>query len=150
MDWLEFITLVVPGFAASLDFACFIFMHSTCRELPYREQVRVEQRFLRTFNRLTSLLNGLSVLILLVYALRFKEDNTSNRAVWSALFFFSVATAISIWLSRSIEQQIGDWNPDQLPENWKSLRANRAITEGLRATVQLVGFVLICASIATR
>jgi TRAP-type C4-dicarboxylate transport system permease large subunit len=150
MDWLEFIALVVPGFAASLDFASFIFMHSTCRELPDRERVEIEQRFLRTFNRLTPILNGLSILFLLMYAFRFKENNAANHAVWSALFFFSVATAISIWLSRSIEQEISSWNPDQLPENWKSVRTNRAITQGLRASVQLLGFVLLCGSIAAR
>jgi hypothetical protein len=150
MDWLEFITLVVPGFAASLDFACFIFMHSTCRELPDRERVQIEQRFLRTFNRLTPVLNGLSILILLIYAFRFEENNAANDAVWSALFFFSVAIAISIWLSRSIEQEIDGWNPDQLPENWKAVRTNRAITQGLRASMQLLGFVLICGSIAAR
>jgi TRAP-type C4-dicarboxylate transport system permease large subunit len=150
MDWLEFITLVVPGFAASLDFACFIFMQSTCRELPDRERVQLEQRFLRTFNRLTPILNALSILFLLLYAFRFKENNAANDAVWSALFFFSVATAISIWLSRSIEQELAGWNPDQLPENWKSVRTNRAITQGLRASVQLLGFALICGSIAAR
>jgi hypothetical protein len=150
MDWLEFVTLVVPGFAASLDFACFIFMHSTCRELPDREKVQVEQRFLRTFNRLTPILNGLSILILLMYAFRFKENNAANHAVWGALFFFSVATAASIWLSRSFEQEISGWNPDQLPENWKSVRTSRAFTQGLRALVQLLGFLLICGSIAAR
>jgi hypothetical protein len=150
MDWLEFITLVVPGFSASLDFACLIFMQSTCRELPDRERVQVEQRFLRTLNRLTPILNGLSILFLLLYAFRFKENNAANNTVWSALFFFSVATAISIWLSRSIEQEIASWNPDKLPENWKSVRTNRAITQGLRVSVQLLGFALICGSIAAR
>jgi hypothetical protein len=125
-------------------------MHSTCRELPDRERVQIEQRFLRTFNRLTPILNGLSILFLLMYAFRFKENNASNHAIWSALFFFAVASAISIWLSRSIEQEIDGWNPDQLPENWKSVRTNRAITQGLRASVQLLGFVLICGSIAAR
>ena len=150
MDWLEFITLVVPGFAASLDFACFIFMYSTCRDLPDRERVQIEQRFLRTFNRLTPILNGVSILFLLLYAFRFTENNAANDAVWSALFFFSAASAISIWLSRSIEQEIDGWIPEQLPENWKSVRTNRAITQGVRAAVQLLGFMLICGSIAAR
>jgi hypothetical protein len=150
MDWLEFIILVVPGFAASLDFGCFIFMHSTCRELPDREKVQLEQRFLRTFNHLTPVLNGLSILFLLTYAFRFKENNAANEAVWSALFLFSVATAISIWLGRSIEQEISSWDPDLLPENWKSVRMSRTITQGLRASLQLLGFILLCGSIAAR
>jgi hypothetical protein len=148
MDWLQFINLVVPAFAACLDFGLLIFIRSACRELPDREQVALEQRFLRTFNRAIPVLASLSVLLILAYALRFTQNSAANHAVWGALFFFSAAVACSIWLNGSIDQEIISWNPEQLPPDWKSVQMRFTITGGLRAVAQLLGFILICGSVA--
>jgi hypothetical protein len=150
MDCLEFLVLVVPGFVACAEFGCFLFLRPNTRGLPERDRVVVEQRFLRTFNRVVPILTALSVLLILIYALRFKENNAANGAVWCALFFFSAAAASSIWLNRSIDEEIMGWDPERLPANWKSLWTRHAIAQGLRASLQLVGFLLLCGSIAGR
>jgi hypothetical protein len=110
MDWLEFFDLVVPGFVACAEFGFFLFMRRGIRILSERDHVELEQRFLRTFNRIFPILTGLSVLLILVYALRFKENSVANRAVWAALFFFSAATVSWIWLNQSIQQEITGWD----------------------------------------
>jgi hypothetical protein len=150
MDVLEFLDLVVPGFVACAEFGFFLFMRPSIRVLSERDRVEVEQRFLRTFNRVIPILTGLSILLILIYALRFKENNAANRAVWSALFFFSAATASSIWLNRSIDEEITGWDPERLPANWKFVWTRHAIAQGLRASLQLLGFILLCGSIAAR
>jgi hypothetical protein len=150
MDCLEFLDLAVPGFVACAEFGCFLFLRPSTRDLPERDRVVVEQRFLRTFNRVVPILTALSVLLILIYALRFKENNAANGAVWCALFFFSAAAASSIWLNRSIDEEIMGWDPERLPANWKSLWTRHAIAQGLRASLQLVGFLLLCGSIAAR
>lgn len=150
MDCLEFLDLVVPGFVAYAEFALLLFMRPSFRMLPEPDRIKVEQRFIRIFNRIMPILAGLSVLLVLIYALRFKENNAANRAVWGALFFFCAATASSIWLNRSIDQEILSWDPEKLPENWKSVRTRCTIARGLRASLQLMGFVLLCGSIASR
>jgi hypothetical protein len=150
MDCLEFIDLVLLGFTGCAEFGFFIFMRPSLRGLPDRDRVEIEQRFLKTFNRVMPMLTGLSVVLILIYALRFKENNAANRAVWGALFFFAAATATSIWLNRSIDEEVAGWNPDQLPSNWKAIWTRRAIAQGLRASLQLLGFILLCASIAAR
>jgi hypothetical protein len=147
MDSLEFLNLIIPGFVACVEFGFFLFMRPSVSQLPERDRIDVEQRFLRTFNRVMPALAGLSVLI---YALRFKENNAANRAVWSSLFCFSAAIASSIWLNRSIDQEIANWDIERLPENWKSVWDRRAIAQGLRASLQLLGFILLCGSIAAR
>jgi hypothetical protein len=150
MDCLEFLDLVVPGFVACAEFGLFIFMRPSVRVLEERYRVQVEQRFLGTFNRVMPILTGLSVFLILIYALRFKENNAANRAVWCALFFFSAASASSIWLNRSIDQEITSWDPERLPGDWKSVWTRHAIAQGLRASLQLLGFILLCGSVAAR
>jgi hypothetical protein len=150
MDWLEFLDLIVPGFVACAELALFLFMRPSIRGLPDRDRVQVEQRFLRIFNRVIPILTGVSVFLVLIYALRFKEDNAANRAVWSALFFFSAAAASSIWLNRSIDHEIISWDPERLPANWKTVWSRSAIAQGIRASLQIVGFILLCGSIAAR
>lgn len=87
MDWLEFLVLVVPGFAACAEFALFLFVRPNIRRLPEPHRVEVEQGLLRTFNRVLPILTGLSVILILIYALRFKENNIPNQTVWAAVFF---------------------------------------------------------------
>jgi uncharacterized membrane protein len=150
MDCLEFLALVVPGFVAYAEFALLLFMRRSLRMLPEPDRIKVEQRFIRTFNRVMPIMAGLSVFIVLIYALRFKENNAANRAVWGALFFFCAATASTIWLNQSLDREIIAWDPEKLPANWKSVRTSCAIAQGLRASLQLVGFLLLCGSIASR
>jgi hypothetical protein len=150
MDCLEFFDLVVPGFLACAEFAFFLFMRPSVRSLPERDRVVVEQRFLRAFNRVMPILSGISVLLILIYALRFKENSAANRAVWGALFFFSAAIASSIWLNRSVDEEITGWDPERLPENRKAVWKRHAVAQGLRASLQLLGFLLLCGSIAAR
>jgi uncharacterized membrane protein len=150
MDWLEFFDLVVPGFAACAEFGFFLFVRPNIRRLPDRHSIEAEQRFLRTFNRVMPILTGLSVILLLIYAFRFKENNIANQTVWGAVFCFSAAGASTIWLNQPLEQEIAGWNPEQLPADWKSVRNRWAIAQGLRASLQLLGFILFCVSIAKR
>jgi hypothetical protein len=150
MDCLEFFDLIVPGFLACAEFGFFLFMRPSIRTLPERDRVVVEQRFLRAFNRVMPILSGISVVLILIYALRFKENSAANRAVWGALFFFSAAIASSIWLNRSVDEEITGWDPERLPENWNAIWKRRAIAQGLRASLQLLGFLLLCGSIAAR
>lgn len=150
MDCLEFLDLVVPGFLACAEFGFFLFLRPSLSRLPERNRIEVEQQFVRIFNRVIPILTWISVLLVLIYALRFKENNAANRAVWGALFFFSAAIASSIWLNRSIDEEITGWDPEKLPANWKSVWRRHAIAQGLRASLQLLGFLLLCASIAAR
>jgi hypothetical protein len=147
---LEFFDLIVPGFLACAEFGFFLFMRPSIRTLPERDRVVVEQRFLRAFNRVMPILSGISVILILIYALRFKENSAANRAVWGALFCFSAAIASSIWLNRSVDEEITGWDPERLPENWNAIWKRRAIAQGLRASLQLLGFLLLCGSIAAR
>jgi hypothetical protein len=150
MDWLEFFDLVVPGFAACVEFGFFLFVRPNIRRLPDRYRIEVEQGFLRTFYRVMPILTGVSVILILIYAFRFTENNFTNQMVWGSVFCFSAAGASSIWLNQPIEQEIAGWSPEQLPENWKSVRARWTIAQGLRASLQFLGYIIFCVSIAVR
>jgi uncharacterized membrane protein len=150
MDWLVSLDLVIPGFVACAEFGFFVFVRSILRRLPERFQIEAEQAVVRTYGRVMPIFTGISVILILIYALRFTENNTANRAVWFAVFFFSAAVATSIWLNQPIEHEISSWNPEQLPADWKSIRRQWVIAQGLRASLQLAGFVLFCISIGAR
>jgi hypothetical protein len=150
MDWLESLNLIVPGFVACAEFGFFAFVRPVLGRLPERFQLEVEQRLVRTHGRLLPIYTCISVILLLIYALRFTQNNTANRAVWTAVFFFSAAAATSIWLNQAIEQEIMNWNPEQLPADWKFVRRRWVIGQGLRSSLQLVGFILFCISLGAR
>jgi hypothetical protein len=150
MDWLESFVLIVPGFVACAEFGFFAFVRPTLNRLPERVQLELEQRLVRTYGRLMPVSSGISVILLLIYALRLTQNNTANRAVWIAVFFFSAAAAISIWLNQAIEYEIVNWNPEQLPGDWKFVRRRWIIAQGLRSSLQLAGFILFCISLGAR
>jgi hypothetical protein len=150
MDWLESLVLIVPGFVACAEFGFFVSVRPILGRLPERFQVEVEQRVVRTYGRVMPIFTWISVFLLLVYALRLTQNNTANRAVWTGVFFFSAAAATSIWLNQAIEQEILNWNPEQLPADWKFVRRRWVIAQGLRSSLQLAGFILFCISIGVR
>jgi hypothetical protein len=150
MDWLESLVLIVPGFVACAEFGFFVFVRPILGRLPERFQLEVEQRLVRAYGRLMPIYTGIAVILLLIYALRFTQNNTANRAVWIAVFFFSAAAATSIWLDQEIEHVILNWNPEQLPEDWKFVRRRWIIAQGLRSSLQLAGFILFCISLGAR
>src|SRR6478672_10717216 len=137
MDWLEFFDLMVPAFVACTEFGFFLFVRPNIRRLPDRHRIEVEQGFLRTFYRVMPILTGVSVILILIYAFRFKENNFANQMVWGAVFCFSAAGASSIWLNQPIEKEIAGWNPAQLPADWRLVRARWTIAQGIRASLQL-------------
>src|SRR5262249_15582739 len=126
------------------------FVRPILGRLPERFQVEVEQRVVRTYGRAMPIFTWISVILLLIYALRLTQNNTANRAVWTAVFFFSAAGATSIWLDQSIENEILNWNPEQLAADWKFARRRWVIAQGLRSSLQLAGFILFCISIGAR
>ena len=150
MDWLESLDLIVPGFVASAEFGFFVFLRPIIHRLPEKIQVQVEQRVVRSYGRVIPILSGISVVLILIYALRLTENNVANRAVWIAVFFFSTAVATSIWLNQPVENEIWNWNPESLPADWKSVRRRWVIAQGLRSSLQLAGFILFCVSIGAR
>ena len=150
MHWLKSLDLIVPGFAACAEFGFFVFVRPILGRLPERFQVEVEQRAVRTYGRVMPILTWISVILLLIYALRLTQNNAANRAVWIAVFFFSAAAVTSIWLNQAIEQEILLWNPEQLPADWKFVLRRWVIAQGLRSSLQLAGFILFCISFGAR
>ena len=150
MDWLESLDLVVPGFVASVEFGFFIFVRPMLRSLPERFLVQVDQNVVRTYGRVMPVFTGISVILILFYALRLTENNAANQAVWIAVFFFSAAVATSIWLNQPIESEIWNWDPENLPADWKSVHRRWVVAQGIRSSLQLAGFVVFCISVAAR
>ena len=150
MDWLVSLDLVVPGFVACAEFGFFVLTRPILRRLPERFQVEFEKGVVRTYGRVMPIFTTISVILILIYALRLTENNAANRAVWVAVFFFSAAVATSVWLNQPIEHEISNWNFERLPADWKSVRRRWVVAQGLRASFQLAGYIVFCVSIGAR
>jgi hypothetical protein len=150
MDWLQTLVLVVPGFVACAEFGFLVFARPILRRLPEQFQAEVEKGVVRTYGRVMPIFTAISVILMLIYTLRLTQNNAANRAAWIAVFFFSAAIATSVWLNQPIEQEISNWNFEQLPADWKSVRRRWVIAQGLRSSFQLAGYVLFCVSIGAR
>ena len=150
MDWQEFASLIVSGLVAGADFGSFVLVYPIIRGLPDPHRVQVHQRLLAKSERLFPLLVLLAAIFVINDALHFAKDSPANRAVWGAVFCFATVVAASIWFNQPIHQTISGWNPQQLPDDWKAVEARSTLAHGVRSTLQLIGFALLCVSVALR
>ncbi len=150
MDWQEFASLIVSGLVAGADFGSFVLVYPIIRGLPDPHRVKVHQRLLAKSERLFPVLVLLAAIFVINDALHFAKDSPANRAVWGAVFCFATVVAASIWFNQPIHQTINGWNPEQLPDDWKAVEARSTLAHGVRSTLQLIGFGLLCISVALR
>jgi Anthrone oxygenase len=150
MDWLVFTTLVVSGFMSCAEFGSFAFVHPILRRLPPRHHIEVEQGLLLTFGRVMPVLMTLTPLLVLSFTLRIAQSGPTNTAAWASVYCFACALVITIWLNVPINRITKTWDLDRLPDDWKQVRTRWEVAQGIRATLQLAGFILFCYAVAAQ
>ena len=149
MVWLTFVTLVVAGFTACAEFGSYAFVHPVTRRLPQREFITVEQGLLSTFGRVMPILMPLTLVAAVVFAVGVWDEGGLVRGLAAAAVLALAAAVIStVIFNVPINLATARWDADDPPPDWKATRARWELFQGVRAWLLLVGFILLCASVA--
>lgn len=148
MNVLEFAALVVVGFVACAEFGSYAFVHPVIRRLPAGHHIRVEQGLLRTFGRFMPVGMTAAPVLALTYALTELSPGMAWR--WAAVVALVLGLVCTILVNVKINLNTGRWDPDNPPADWQETRRRWELFQGVRSWLLLIGFVLLCAAVATR
>lgn len=147
MNLLEFAALVTVGFVACAEFGSYAFVHPVIRRLPASHHIRVEQGLLRTFGRFMPVGMTAAPVLALTYALAELGPGMAWR--WAAVVALVLGLICTILVNVKINVNTGRWDPDNPPADWQETRGRWELFQGVRSWLLLIGFVLLCAGVAT-
>lgn len=145
MTALHIVSVCVIGFVASAEFGSWAFVHPVLRRLPARYWLQVEQGLLRTFGRVMPV--GMTAAPILAGSTAASADGLPATVAWVATAALLVALVTTIAVNVTINVATGRWDPDNPPDNWRQQRRRWEQFQGLRATLQLIGFVLVTTAV---
>jgi len=149
MDVLGLSTLVVVGFTGCAEFGSYAFVHPVIRRLPPEHHIAVEQGLLRTFGRVMPPLMTLSVVLVVVNAVRAGGEGGPGVLRWAAAGSVAAALGPTLVVNVPINLATARWEPDTPPEDWQSTRTRWEFSQGVRSWLLLLGFLLASAGFAS-
>jgi hypothetical protein len=151
IDLLEFIGLVITGFTSCAEFGSYAFVHPVIRRLPREHHVSVEKDLLKTFGRVMPVLMTLCVVLSFAYAMQLQAARDMASIVrWTAALVFLAALVSTLIFNVPTNLATGQWDPQNLPPNWKQTRNRWEFFQGFRSWLLLTGFILLCLAAALR
>lgn len=148
MDWLAFSYIVFTGFTACAEFGSFLFVHPVLRKLPPKYHILVEKGLVKTFGRFMPFAMTICMIISISYAIQLWPLGgvAATLAVLAALSS-SVAVISTIIFNVPRNSSVSKWDADALPSDWKRQRTIWEVFQGVRASLLLIGFVLLTAAV---
>ena len=137
MTWLEIATILVTGFVGCAEFGSAAFVHPVIRKLSPADQVTFEKGLLTTFGRVMPV--GMTAAMALAIALAI--------ATVAAAAILTVALVVTIVGNVPINLRTGRITDGTLPEGFIAMRRRWDVFQVIRASLQLVGFVLVTVGI---
>lgn len=144
MNSLHLVTVCVIGFVGCAEFGSWALVHPVLRRLPVEYWLEVEQGLLRTFGRVMPI--GMTAAPILAGSTAAGLDGTASTLAWLATAALVVALTTTIAVNVKINITTGRWDPHNPPNDWRQQRARWETFQGIRASLQLVGFVLVAAA----
>lgn len=151
MEMYLFLALLITGFTACAEFGSFAFVHPVIRRLPPTHHVEVEKGLVGTFGRVMPVLMTLCAVIGIAYAInRFQSGSPDFPVAAAAAVSFVASLIVTVIANVPRNLSVSQWNPEKLPDNWKKARNIWEMAQGVRASLLLIGFILLLAAVSTR
>ena len=149
MNILGFITLVITGFTACAEFTSYALVHPVIRHLPPKHHIRFEQGSLKTFGLVMPVLMPICVVLTVLFGILTQELGGLERAIrLSSAAMFILATITTIVFNVPINKEVKQWQAENPPSDWKEKRKRWMFFQAIRSWMLLLGFVLLCYSVA--
>lgn len=141
-DLLALAALVVTGFVGGAEFGSFALIQPVIARLPRRQFIDVEQGLLRTMGRVMPV--AMTAAPVLTGILVGQRQGLLNLLAFGLL---TLALVTTIAVNVGINAATGRWDPDAPPDDWRISRRRWHLFQGIRATLQLLGFITLATSL---
>ncbi|GAA1851516.1 anthrone oxygenase family protein [Brevibacterium marinum] len=138
MDIIEIATVIITGAVGSAEFGSATMVHPVIRKLSVEEQLVFEKGLLTTFGRVMPIGMTAAAVLGIIVAI-------ANPSGWliAAAISLGVALAVTIIGNVPINLRTGRIPEASAPEGFIAMRRRWDAFQIVRATLQLVGFVLV-------
>ena len=104
---------------------------------------------MRTLGRVTPVLMTLTVVLSVSYAFVMNVHSEARMLYWASAASFTLALISTIIFNVPINLATGRWDASKPPDDWKATRNRWEFFQGVRSWLLLIGFVLVCAAVAS-
>lgn len=137
MNWLDVVAVLVIGFVGCAEFGSAVLVHPVIRKLSPNDQLVFEQGLLKTFGRVMPV--GMTAAVVLTIIVTVADSSAWLVAASVAL---GLALVVTIVGNVPINLRTGWIAQDQAPEGFIAMRRRWDTFQLVRASLQLLGFVL--------
>lgn len=148
MNVVHLAAVIVVGFVGCAEFGSWAFVHPVLRRLPPKQWLEVEQGLLRTFGRVMPV--GMTLAPILAGSAAASLQDRASTLAWVATAALVIALVTTVAVNVRINLVTGTWDPDDPPEDWREQRRRWEAFQGVRASLQVTGFLLITAATLIR
>lgn len=143
MDLLLLSLLLVTGFVGCAEFGSVALVHPVIRRLPIESQVVMEKGLLRTYGLVMPV--GMTAAAVLA---GFGASRYGTAWLAAAAGVLTLALAVTIFGNVPLNIWTGRIPHSEVPPDFRTKRRRWDVYQTVRGSLQLLGFVLVCISIA--
>ncbi|WP_167133518.1 DUF1772 domain-containing protein [Paramicrobacterium chengjingii] len=138
MNWLEICAVVIVGFVGCAEFGSAVLVHPVIRTLAPDDQLTFEKGLLKTFGRVMPV--GMTIATVLAGIVA-----VDSAGMWliTAAVALGIALVVTIVGNVPINTRTGRINQETAPAGFIALRRRWDVFQLTRASLQLLGFVLL-------
>lgn len=138
MDIIEIAAVLVIGFVGSAEFGSATLVHPVIRRLGHEDQLTFEKGLLRTFGRVMPIGMTVATVLGIIVAI-----NDPSAWLVVAAISLSIALIVTIIGNVPINLRTGRITEKAAPEGFIAMRRRWDVFQIIRASLQLIGFVLV-------
>jgi len=144
---VETAAMVVAGTMTGSELAVALFFHPCISRLEDAVHIRVAQALAKILGKVMAI--WYPVTFLLTLALTLVVHPARSTPWWLALTSTVLLALISIYSVLwpvPINNQVGRWQPDSVPANWRDLRRRWDLLHAIRVVFLVIALILLIAS----
>lgn len=144
MNWLEISVILVVGFVGCAEFGSAALVHPVIRTLGTDDQLKFEKGLLKTFGRVMPVGMTVATVLAIIVAI-----NTADVWLIVAAVSLGIALVLTIVGNVPINARTGRIGQETAPDGFISMRRRWDAFQLARASLQLLGFVLVTVGVVT-
>ncbi|UVI35019.1 DUF1772 domain-containing protein [Brevibacterium spongiae] len=142
MDALALAAVLVTGFVGSAEFGSAVLVHPVIRRLKTNDQLIMEKGLLKTFGRVMPVGMTAAAVLAIIIAI-----DDPNAWLVSAAISLGIALVVTIIGNVPINARTGRITKEAAPEGFIAMRRRWDVFQIVRASLQLLGFVLVAVGV---